>query len=81
MFCFVGNKIDMEEKDKKVTESEIKEFAGIHGRQYFLMSAKESMNVNECFSYVVDELLTKHDKDKSKKGIQVPFKNKKSKCC
>ena len=48
--CMVlaGNKCDMPE-NRRVFKPEIDELAAAHGLKYFEVSAKENMNINECF--------------------------------
>jgi small GTP-binding protein len=58
----LGNKIDLEDK-RVVGTDELEEFGKERQMKVMEISAKNNINVNECFDLIVDELLDKKTED------------------
>ena len=54
-----GNKVDIDKKEWKVIDEEIKSLAQKYNLKYFLTSAKTKMNITEGFDYLVNISFTK----------------------
>ena len=54
-----GNKVDIEKKEWRVTEEEIKSLAQKYNLKYFETSAKTNMNIKEGFDYIIYNCFTK----------------------
>lgn len=58
----VGNKLDLS-KDRVVTTEEANEVAQELGLRYIETSAKDNINVSECFEFLVEEIEKKYHSD------------------
>ena len=56
-FLLVGNKCDLEEERRAVTEKEAKQYAENNGMKFFEVSAKTGDGINDMFNYIISELL------------------------
>ena len=74
----IGNKIDREE-DRVVTKSEGEAEAKKYGLEYFEISCKNSININEPILHLISKISGTGDNN----GIRLkpPDKKKKRKCC
>ena len=89
----IGNKIDLDDK-REIKKNDIESLANKYNMQFLETSAKNNINVNECFDLIVNEILKDKDvntiiklysrKTKSDLSISTdkPGDNKKKgKCC
>lgn len=58
----IGNKCDLNPKNRMVSTEEAKQFADGLGFRYFETSAKEGTNVAEAFEYIVDKSVEQREK-------------------
>lgn len=58
VICLVGNKLDLKDGDgvDMVPTHEIDELSEAHNIKYFLVSAKENININSAFNYLAKEI-------------------------
>ena len=56
-FLLVGNKYDLAEERRTVTEEEAKQYAENNGMKFFEVSAKTGDGINDMFNYIISELL------------------------
>ena len=56
-FLLVGNKYDLAEERRAVTEEEAKQYAENNGMKFFEVSAKTGDGINDMFNYIISELL------------------------
>ena len=69
----VGNKCDLNEKERVVSKKEAEEFAQSKGIPFFETSVKEPLNIKESFTWAVQEYLEKiKNNRKESKGIGCP---------
>ena len=69
LFALVGLKIDLYEKEE-VSEEEARKFAEDNNMLFYLTSAKENINVENCFNGIINEIIRKDEiENKNKKKI------------
>jgi len=71
LFALVGLKIDLYEKEE-VSEEEARKFAEDNNMLFYLTSAKENINVENCFNGIINEIIRKDEienKNKNKNKI------------
>ena len=64
----VGNKCDLEEKEKQVNKDEVEKFAKDNGIEILEASAFNKINVKEAFTELVHDYLIKTKLNKNEKG-------------
>jgi len=75
----VGNKIDKNQEDRKVTYEEGKEFADENNLEFIETSALTGKNIEKIFEKLVDQY-EKMNAVKQKKPVDVEIK-KEEECC
>ena len=84
MICIVGNKIDLKGGNgvETVSTYEVEELAQAHGVKYFLVSAKENINIHIAFEYLAKEIKQKIiNSTPGNDGIKLNRNTKKSRGC
>ena len=79
----VANKIDLAHK-RKVPAADAQALAEKYGMMYFETSAKDDLNVEQCFFRLAKQISDKTEKSPASSGINVGEakpKNSMSKCC
>ena len=81
--CIVlfGNKVDMEEKKREITEEEARKFAEEKKIPYFETSAKTNKNIKEGFSRIVNEAYDMYEKIQDGIKLKKNQKGEKQNCC
>ena len=68
LFALVGLKIDLYEKEE-VSEEEARKFAEDNNMLFYLTSAKENINVENCFNGIINEIIRKDEIENENKNI------------
>ena len=63
----VGNKWDLPDNEKKITDDLAKKFAEEHGMKFFSVSAKEGINIDYLFEVLGNDCVKKMKEDKNEK--------------
>ena len=63
-FLLVGNKCDLK-KEESVSTKEAIEYAGINNMAFFEVSAKDEINIENMFNFIIQELLKDMEKEKN----------------
>ena len=84
VICLVGNKLDLKGADgvEMVSTHEIEELSEAHNVKYFLVSAKENINIYSAFFYLAKEIKDRILKDGSEgSGVRLGGNGNKGKGC
>lgn len=72
----VGNKKDLDDS-RKVTEKEGKELADYYGIEFFETSAKDTINIDECFQQMAKQIVDKMAKNLQSEKLALDKKKRK----
>ena len=61
----VGNKSDLPDNEKKISDDMAKKFAGEHGMKFISVSAKEGINIDYLFEVLGNDCVKKMKEDKN----------------